>query len=212
MKTNFKLAALIAFMFLSSCSISNNFGKQQTKGLKHSGRHFSKDKIVIVDDEIAANTELNQAFVLEKFDDIAEKGLPSSSLEIDLVYDKVHAAKTDESTKPKASSHVKHSYPIQTQTSDSVKYPLKTKISNDIPLPNEAKADGFGIASLMLAIAAFLVPIGWGILFCIVALIFSAISLSRILNQPDKYTGIGLAITALILSLIALPILLLLAG
>ena len=212
MNTNYKLAALISFMFLSSCSISNNFGKQQTKGLKHSGRHFSKDKIVIGDDEIATNTELNQVFVIENFDDIADDNFPASSLEIDFVHDETHAAKAGENAKPRVTNHVKHSYPIQTQTSDSVKYPLKTKISNDIPLPNEAKADGFGIASLIIAIAAFLLPIGWGILFCIVALVFAAISLSRILNQPDKYTGTGLAITALVLSLIALPILLILAG
>ena len=77
---------------------------------------------------------------------------------------------------------------------------------------NSTKIEGFGIASMIIAIVGWFLPFGLGLLFMVIALIFAAISISRILGQPDKYRGIGFPITGLILSILGILILLVVAS
>jgi len=57
------------------------------------------------------------------------------------------------------------------------------------------KVEGFGKAGFILSLAGiFLLPLPCGIL----AIIFSAISIGRIIKHPDKYRGLGFAIAGLV--------------
>ncbi len=87
---------------------------------------------------------------------------------------------------------------------------LKSKIKkseknaqNANPEDNYAVTDGFAIAGFVLGILSILVL---GLLFGILAIIFSAISLNRIRKFDGLYKGKGLATAGLIMGIIGLAL------
>jgi hypothetical protein len=69
------------------------------------------------------------------------------------------------------------------------------------------RASGFAVAGLILGICS--IPslcCCYGIPFNILGLIFSIVGLSQISDNPQRYTGKGIAITGLVLSIISLAV------
>lgn len=75
------------------------------------------------------------------------------------------------------------------------------------------KTEGLGLAGFIIGILGLLVPAIIGFFLCIIAVIFSAISLDKFKQYPEEYKGKGFAITGLILGIIGTVLcLILLAG
>jgi Domain of unknown function (DUF4190) len=73
----------------------------------------------------------------------------------------------------------------------------------------QTRTNGFAVASLVLGIVAV------GLCFIVVpsllAIIFGAVALGQIKNQPTIYTGRGMAVAGLVLGIVALLLLVLVA-
>lgn len=86
----------------------------------------------------------------------------------------------------------------------------KGAILNEIkPFKNIAdepklKVEPFGIAGFITGIVGLIV---FGYIFGTIAIVFGAISLVRIRNNPDKYKGRGFAIASLILGIVGVALL-----
>ena len=69
------------------------------------------------------------------------------------------------------------------------------------PAVQTKKLEGFGVAGTIFAALGFLIA---GIPLGILAIIFGAIGITRIINNPEKYYGLGFSIVALALGLVVL--------
>ena len=87
------------------------------------------------------------------------------------------------------------SHEIFTEDNPSLQSSNASKTGNT----DERQVEGFGIAGLAAAIVGLFIA---GIPLGAVAIVFGAISLSRIKKNPKKYKGKGLAIASLILGLV----------
>jgi len=73
---------------------------------------------------------------------------------------------------------------------------------------DQRKVEGLGLAGFIIGIVGWFMPFGIGLVMCLLAIIFGAISLGKISNNPEKYKGKGFAITSLILGIAGVGILL----
>lgn len=83
------------------------------------------------------------------------------------------------------------------------------------PLPvsdSGQKTSGLAIAGFVTGIVGWFMPLGLGMVMCAIAVIFGAISMSKIKNNPGQYKGKGLAIASFIIGLVGFVILLVIAG
>jgi uncharacterized membrane protein len=94
----------------------------------------------------------------------------------------------------KASEH-----PVKPQKNKTKKLKKLNK-KNDEP-----KNEGLGIAGFILGIVGWFTPY-LGFIMCLLALIFGAVSLGKIVRNPDKFKGKGFAITALIMGILGILI------
>ena len=74
----------------------------------------------------------------------------------------------------------------------------------------EPKVEGLGLAGFIIGIVGWFMPFGLGLVMCILAIIFGAISMGKIKNNPEKFKGKGFAITSLIVGIVGVGLLLLL--
>lgn len=70
---------------------------------------------------------------------------------------------------------------------------------------DERKNEGLGIAGFVLGIVGWFTPY-LGFIMCLLALIFGAVSLGKIVKNPDKFKGKGFSITALIMGILGILI------
>jgi hypothetical protein len=83
--------------------------------------------------------------------------------------------------------------------------PIKTGKSNN----DDRRIEGLGLAGFILGIVGWFTPY-LGLVMCILAIVFCAISIGRINNNPDQYKGRGFATTGLILGIVGVALTLLL--
>lgn len=74
------------------------------------------------------------------------------------------------------------------------------------------KVEGLGLAGFIIGWVGLFMPLALGLIMCILAIIFGAISLGRIKRNPEKYKGKGFALTSLIVGIVGVGIVLLLAA
>ncbi|MDX2285743.1 MAG: DUF4190 domain-containing protein [Bacteroidia bacterium] len=80
------------------------------------------------------------------------------------------------------------------------------------PAPDDTrKFEGLGIAAFILGIVGWFMPLVLGLIMFILAIVFGALSFSKITRSPDKFKGKGLALAGLILGIAGVGILLLAA-
>lgn len=96
--------------------------------------------------------------------------------------------------------------------SDSQTHSRKKKQSTEPVTNEERKFEGLAIAGFILAIVGWLVPAPAAFILLLLGIIFGAVSMSRVLNEPTKRKGIGMGITALILGILGIVILIAAAG
>lgn len=80
------------------------------------------------------------------------------------------------------------------------------------PADGQPKVEGLGLAGFILGIVGLFMPLGIGIIMCILAIIFGAVSLGKIKKNPEKYRGRGFALTSLIIGIVGIGFVLLLAA
>ncbi len=94
-----------------------------------------------------------------------------------------------------------------------VKRRLKKLLKNTNPAEknatDEVKVDGLAIAGFVSGVLSFFI---FGIVFSILAIVFSAIALKRIKSNPEVRKGKGLAVAGLVLGIVAAAVLLLAIG
>ena len=77
-------------------------------------------------------------------------------------------------------------------------------LSDDRP-----RTEGFSVASLVLGIVGWFIPY-FGLLCCLLAVIFGIIGIVKISKNPEKFKGMGMAIAGLILGVLGIGVVLLL--
>jgi len=71
----------------------------------------------------------------------------------------------------------------------------------------ETKRHGLAVASMVLGIVGFLTAsVGFGLILCLLAVIFGSIARKKIKNSGGFYTGKGMAIAGLVLGIIPLAV------
>jgi len=73
-----------------------------------------------------------------------------------------------------------------------------------------ARVEGLGLAGFIIGLVGWFVPL-FGFVMCLLAIIFGAISIGKINRNPERFKGMGFAITSLVLGIIGVGIVLLFA-
>jgi hypothetical protein len=90
--------------------------------------------------------------------------------------------------------------------------PGSEKDAKTASAPGDArKFEGLGIAAFILGIVGWFMPLVLGLIMFILAIVFGALSFSKITRSPDRFKGKGLALAGLILGIAGVGILLLVA-
>jgi len=166
--------------------------------------------VILKKEEIVSNkTENCDLIILKNGDEINAKGT-------EITIDAIKYKKCDNLNGP--------TYPIKKSKVFMLKYPNATK---DIISPNNStpknisennnsssanndnthkKTAGLAVAVFVIGLVGLVTPLGIGLVCELLALIFGAVSLAKIKRHPDEYKGKGLAITSLILGLVAFGI------
>lgn len=74
---------------------------------------------------------------------------------------------------------------------------------------DEPKVEGLGLAGFIIGTLGLFMPLGLGLIMCLLAIIFGAISLAKINQNPDVYKGAGFAITSLVVGIVGVGLILL---
>ena len=206
MKKINSLLMLIIVLFLASCATTNDLGVSIQKRKYRNGfsiNGFNKTNQVRKQDNIKfatlANLEADDNDTLYATDNneitfVAETSLSNSIIEVPTIN-----AKEDSTS-------------VKTENISGVREVLKetkNRLLKPLNMPDGAKTHWGAIAGMVLGILALITYYG-AFLFAVLGLIFSAIALSKIKNEPDKYKGKNMAKAGLICSIVALALILIL--
>ncbi len=161
------------------------------------------------------NSELTQNTAEQPVTNIEPNTLPKEDLLIDNKNNSFAASKNSYNMKSNSGIGGKNAvssiYTIQKK--NGTKAVIYGKIGNHARTADEQpKVEGLGLAGFIIGIVGWFMPLGLGLFFCLLAIIFGAISLARIKRNPEKYKGKGFAVTSLILGIVGTGLLLLLAA
>lgn len=208
MKKINSLLMLIIVLFLASCATTNDLGVSIQKRKYRNGfsiNGFNKTNQVRKQDNIKfatlANLEADDNDTLYATDNneitfVAETSLSNSIIEVPTIN-----AKEDSTS-------------VKTENISGVREVLKetkNRLLKPLNMPDGAKTHWGAIAGMVLGILALITYYG-AFLFAVLGLIFSAIALSKIKNEPDKYKGKNMAKAGLICSIVALALILILVA
>jgi len=197
---------LIIVLFLASCATTNDLGVSIQKRKYRNGfsiNGFNKTNQVRKQDNIKfatlANLEADDNDTLYATDNneitfVAETSLSNSIIEVPTIN-----AKEDSTS-------------VKTENISGVREVLKetkNRLLKPLNMPDGGKTHWGAIAGMVLGILALITYYG-AFLFAVLGLIFSAIALSKIKNEPDKYKGKNMAKAGLICSIVALALILIL--
>jgi hypothetical protein len=70
------------------------------------------------------------------------------------------------------------------------------------------RVEGLGLAGFIIGLVGWFVPI-FGFVMCLLAIIFGAVSIGKINRNPERFKGMGFAITSLVLGVVGVGIVLL---
>jgi hypothetical protein len=93
-----------------------------------------------------------------------------------------------------------------------VKQTMKAQRKSNTSQETGQKTEGFAVAGFVTGIVGWFMPLGIGLLFCITAIVFAAISMNKIKANPDQYKGKGLAVAALVVGIVGCVIVLAVAA
>ncbi|MFZ9847052.1 MAG: DUF4190 domain-containing protein [Flavobacteriales bacterium] len=206
MKKINSLLMLIIVLFLASCATTNDLGVSVQKRKYRNGfsvNGFNKTnpvrkqenikfatlaKLVVDDNDTLYATDNNEITF------VAETPLSNSVVEVATINSK------EDSTS------------VKTENISSVRKVLKetkNRLLKPLNVQDGATTHWGAIAGMVLGILALVTYYG-AFLFAVLGLIFSAIALSKIKNEPDKYKGKNMAKAGLVCSIVALALILIL--
>ena len=202
-----KLSLLIVFtvVFISSCTIQK---RQHLPGyhIEWKGGEARRTEVVkelsCEEMSTAANTEaINEEEVYTNAVAPVVANVEQAHEEVEVV--KSSAAPASEDNGKKKKTGMKLSFPL------SLRSPVQLLTGKAMPDEGQ-KTDGISIAAMVCGILAFFVPTV-GIVLAILAIVFGGIGMGRTRRNPEL-KGRGMAITGLVLGILAFVVVLLLAA